>query len=89
MCFTMDERLVPEPVDCLVVDFVQAARARSGEQVAQTLARGNPSIHCVVEGNALVIVVETVRDGEELTIAARLREATGTAMESGETELSA
>jgi L-seryl-tRNA(Ser) seleniumtransferase len=73
MCFTMDERLVPDPVNCLVVDFGPGA-GRSAAQVAQTLACDNPSIRCVVEGNALVIVVETVRDGEEMTIATRLRE---------------
>ena len=40
-----------------------------------SLASGNPSIRCIVEGNALVIVVETVRDGEEMVIAERVRQA--------------
>ena len=71
MCFTMDERLVPEPVNCLVVDLTPGA-SRTVEEVAQALAGGNPSIRCVVEGNALVIVVETVTEAEVLTIADRL-----------------
>jgi L-seryl-tRNA(Ser) seleniumtransferase len=73
MCFTMDERLVPDPVNCLVVEFDPAA-GNSAEQIARTLACGNPSIRCIVEGNALVVVMETVREGDEMVIAARLRQ---------------
>jgi hypothetical protein len=74
MCFTMDERLIPDPVNCLVVDFAPTA-ARSAEQVSHTLAGGNPSVRCIVEGTSLVIVVETVQDGDENVIAERVRQA--------------
>ena len=74
MCFTMDERLIPDPVNCLVVDFAPTA-ARSAAQVSDDLASGNPSIRCIIEGIALVIVVETVQDGEEMVIAERVRQA--------------
>jgi L-seryl-tRNA(Ser) seleniumtransferase len=74
MCFTMDERLIPDPVNCLVVDFTPTA-ARSAAQVSDALARGNPSIRCIVEGSALVIVVETIQDGEVMVIAERVRQA--------------
>ena len=74
MCFTMDERLVPDPVNCLVVDFA-ASDGRTARAVSEVLAGGNPSIRCVVEGTALVIVVETLREGDEELIARRLREA--------------
>jgi hypothetical protein len=74
MCFTMDERLIADPVNCLVVDFAPTA-ARSAAQVSDALACGNPSIRCIVEGSALVIVVETVQDGEEMVIAERVRQA--------------
>ena len=74
MCFTMDERLVPEPINCLVVDFLPGAKSTAAE-VAQALAAGYPSIRCIVVGDALVIVVETVQEGEELVIAERLRQA--------------
>jgi hypothetical protein len=72
----MDERLIADPVNCLVVDFAPTA-ARSAVQVSHALASGNPSIRCIVEGNALVIVVETVQDGEEMVIAERVRHAIG------------
>ena len=75
MCFTMDERLVPDPVNCLVVDFVPTA-VRSAEQVSA--APGPAAIRVsavIVEGTALVIVVETVQDGDEHVIAERVREA--------------
>jgi L-seryl-tRNA(Ser) seleniumtransferase len=75
MCFTMDERLVPDPVNCLVVEFARNAR-RSAAEVALALAAGNPSIRCIVEGNALVIVVETVRASEEAVIVERMLQAT-------------
>jgi L-seryl-tRNA(Ser) seleniumtransferase len=73
MCFTMDERLIPDPVNCLVVDFAPHP-GLSAVDVSQMLAGGNPSIRGVVEGNALVIVVETVNDEEVMTIADRLRQ---------------
>lgn len=74
MCFTMDERLIPDPVNCLVVEFAPDAR-RTAAGIARTLAAGNPAIRCIVEGNALVIVVETVRDGEVAVIAERVLQA--------------
>ena len=74
MCFTMDERLIPEPVNCLVVGFAPESGV-SAEQVSQTLTCGNPSIRCVVEGTALAVVMETVREGDELVIGERLVQA--------------
>ena len=73
MCFTMDERLEPAPVNCLAVRFSPEAGTTAPE-VAAELAAGNPSIRCVVEQGALVIVVETLRDGDERMIVARLRD---------------
>jgi D-glucosaminate-6-phosphate ammonia-lyase len=74
MSFTMDERLIPEPVNCLVVTFAPES-PRSAAQVAQALAAGNPSIRCIVEGDALVIVVETVREDEVPLIVEGVKEA--------------
>jgi L-seryl-tRNA(Ser) seleniumtransferase len=74
MCFTMDERLIPEPVNCLVVELSPEA-PQTAADIARTLATGNPAIRCIVEGNALVIVVETVREGEEVVIIERLLQA--------------
>lgn len=72
MGFTMDERLVPEPVNCLVVAF-DPGMGRTAPEVSAILAAGNPSIRCVVDGNALVVVVETLREGDDVLIADRLR----------------
>jgi hypothetical protein len=69
MGFTMDERLVPDPVNSLVVEIGPDAG-----RVAHELVAGDPSIRCIVEGSALVIVVETVREGEEALIVERLRQ---------------
>jgi L-seryl-tRNA(Ser) seleniumtransferase len=73
MSFTMDERLIPDSVNCLVVDFTPHP-SQSATDVSQILADGNPSIRAVVEGNTLVIVVETVNDEEVMTIVERLRQ---------------
>lgn len=77
MCFTMDERLIPDPVNCLVVAFTPDS-GTTARQVAGRLAGGNPSIRCVVEDAALVIVVETVTPEEMEIIAERLRQAATT-----------
>ena len=74
MGFTMDERLVAEPVNCLVVAISPDA-PRSAAQIAQSLAAGDPSIRCIVEGEALAIVVETLREGEAALIIERLLQA--------------
>jgi D-glucosaminate-6-phosphate ammonia-lyase len=74
MWFTMDERLIPDRVNCLVVRFAPES-GTTAQAVSDRLAAGSPSIRCVVEGDALVIVVETVRDEEVALVAARLREA--------------
>jgi L-seryl-tRNA(Ser) seleniumtransferase len=76
MCFTMDERLVPDPVNCLHVRLDPALR-RTVAAIAGELAAGDPSIRCIVEPDALVFVAETLREGDERLIARRLREAIG------------
>jgi hypothetical protein len=70
----MDERLVPEPVNALLVTF-DAEAPCSAPDVAHRLASGNPSIRCIVEGSSLVLVVETIDEVEVETIIERLRAA--------------
>jgi D-glucosaminate-6-phosphate ammonia-lyase len=72
-CFTLDERLVDEPVNALVV------RAAGGgtldaDRLAGELAAGSPSIHCIPMKEALVFCVETVFEDEVEQIAGRVRE---------------
>jgi hypothetical protein len=74
MWFTMDERLIPDRVNCLIIDFAPDA-ATTAQQLADCLAAGNPSIRCVVEGTALVVVAETLREGDEAVIAERIWQA--------------
>jgi L-seryl-tRNA(Ser) seleniumtransferase len=74
MWFTMDERLIPDRVNCLVVDFAPDAPT-TAQQLSACLAAGNPSIRCVVEGSALVVVAETLREGDEAVIAERIWQA--------------
>jgi L-seryl-tRNA(Ser) seleniumtransferase len=80
MCFTMDERLVPSPVNSLVVRFPDAPSGFAGN-IAAALAAGDPSIRCIVEDDALVLVVETLRDDEIRLITERLTEIVAPARE--------
>lgn len=71
MSFTMDERLVAEPVNCLSVHPMDASVAQG---VAQRLADGDPAILVHVVESALVADVECVNDDEAKLIGMRLRE---------------
>jgi D-glucosaminate-6-phosphate ammonia-lyase len=73
MCFTMDEKLVPAPVNCLVIKFGTSA-GLSASQAADALAAGDPSILAVIEGDRLAVVMDVLEDPEILLIAERLRE---------------
>jgi L-seryl-tRNA(Ser) seleniumtransferase len=70
--FTMDERLVDEPVSCMTVGF--QGGAPEAERVNTELLNGNPSIATVVLDDKLVVAVDTLLDHQHEQIAARLRE---------------
>jgi L-seryl-tRNA(Ser) seleniumtransferase len=74
MCFTMEENLVPEPVNCLAITFKPGCR-KSARSVADALAAGDPSVRTVELGDVLVVAVDTVLDGQEVVIGERLRQA--------------
>ncbi len=74
MCFTMDERLIPDPVNCLVVTFDKAKSGLTAAEAADRLAAGDPAILAVVEGDRLAIVMDVIEDAEILTIAERFGE---------------
>jgi len=65
--FTMDERLLEDPVNCLTVECPGGA-ARV-EQVCADLLVGDPSIATVVLADKLVVAVDTVLDNQHLVIA--------------------
>jgi hypothetical protein len=73
MCFTMDERLVPDPVNSLVITFDKAKAGMSASEAADKLAAGDPCILAVVEGDRLAVVMDVLEDSEILLIAERLR----------------
>jgi D-glucosaminate-6-phosphate ammonia-lyase len=70
--FTMDERLLEEPVNCMTVEVSGGADAAEGLSAA--LLAGEPSIATVVVDGKLVVAVDTVLDDQHLAIAERLRE---------------
>jgi D-glucosaminate-6-phosphate ammonia-lyase len=74
MCFTMDERLVPDPVNCLVIKFDKNTAGLSAGEAADALAAGDPSILAVVEGDRLAVVMDVLEDSEVLHIGERLRQ---------------
>jgi D-glucosaminate-6-phosphate ammonia-lyase len=69
--FTLDERLVDEPVNAVLVYANQGSRHQAAE-VEAMLARGNPSIRAVVVGDVLALCLETVREDEDELIIERL-----------------
>ena len=74
MCFTMEETLVPAPVNCLRIR-VDPASGRTASEVDTALRAGDPSVYAHVVEEALVVVVETVPDEHEELLAERLEQA--------------
>ncbi len=72
MYFTMDERLLSEPVNCATISFNSIEH--TAQQISDALAAGEPSIATVVLGDTLVAAVDCIVDGQEITIGERLRE---------------
>ncbi|MGE3875445.1 MAG: aminotransferase class V-fold PLP-dependent enzyme [Parvibaculaceae bacterium] len=68
-CFTMDERFVDEPVNCLLVTFTGA---KSAEEVARGLEASHPPILAIREGDKIGIVMDVLRDDEVAYIGDRL-----------------
>jgi L-seryl-tRNA(Ser) seleniumtransferase len=73
LCFTMEETLEEEPVNCLRVQTAAGTRATPSELHAR-LAAGTPSIHAHLSENALIVDTELVSDDEADLIGVRLRE---------------
>ena len=68
-CFTMDERFVAEPVNCLLITF--DSKETAGD-VARQLEEANPSILAIHEGDRIGIVMDVLRDDEVTHIGDRL-----------------
>jgi D-glucosaminate-6-phosphate ammonia-lyase len=72
--FTMDERLLNEPVNCLSIDFGDTA-GKTAQEISTALAVECPTIAAVVLDRTLVVAVDTLVDGQELVVAERLKRA--------------
>jgi L-seryl-tRNA(Ser) seleniumtransferase len=66
--FTLDERLIREPVNSLVLEVGDDADAHAGK-----LAAGDPSIVCVPMEGKLVFCLETVAPEDDALLAERIR----------------
>jgi L-seryl-tRNA(Ser) seleniumtransferase len=74
MFFENYERFVPEPVNCLVIEFDESKPAKAASEVAKALEAGDPSIIVVRDGNRLAVVMDVITDHELSVIAERLLE---------------
>jgi L-seryl-tRNA(Ser) seleniumtransferase len=63
-CFTMDERFVDEPVNCLLLTLDGAKNGKSAPDVARRLEACNPPILAVQEGDRIGIVMDVLTDDE-------------------------
>jgi len=70
--FTMDERLVDEPVSCMTIEF--KGGAAEVDRISTELLKGEPSIATVPLDDKLVMAVDTLLADQHDQIAARLRE---------------
>jgi D-glucosaminate-6-phosphate ammonia-lyase len=71
--FTLSEELVEGPdVNCLALRFDKNS-GLSAQAIANTLEAGDPIIATVVHGEALVIAVDTLLDGQTEFVAQQLR----------------
>ncbi|QIG49789.1 aminotransferase class V-fold PLP-dependent enzyme [Nordella sp. HKS 07] len=71
-CFTMDERFIDAPVNCLLVTFEKAAVKSAGE-ISRALEEENPSILAIQEGDKIGFVMDVLADDEVAHIGARVR----------------
>ena len=72
-CFTMDERFVADPVNCLTIDFDPSRPDPTAADVAAALATENPAIETIVEGDRIGVVMDLLTDDEVAYIGDRLR----------------
>lgn len=73
-CFTMDERFIDEPVNCLLITFDGAKNGKSAPEVARRLEESSPPIIAILEGDKIGIVMDVLKDDEVAYIGDRLVE---------------
>jgi len=75
--FTMDERFIAEPVNCLVIDVDPSQGGHSATSLAEALAAGDPSIAAIQEGDRIAVVMDVLEDAEVALIGERIRKLVG------------
>jgi L-seryl-tRNA(Ser) seleniumtransferase len=70
-CFTLDERLLPEPVNAVFVR-PDVGSHHSAASLSASLADGNPSVRAVAVGDVLSLCLETVFEHEDELLIDRL-----------------
>ena len=73
MYFTLDERLVPDPVNSLVVGFEPGCKL-GVDYLEEKLAQGNPIISAVRKGEKLVFALDVVTADEVVFVGKRINE---------------
>jgi len=73
-CFTLDERLAADPVNCLVLSFAAGAKI-TATGLCAALAAGSPEIAAVQEAGQVLLVTETLEAAHLGVIAERVRAA--------------
>jgi D-glucosaminate-6-phosphate ammonia-lyase len=63
-CFTMDERFIEEPVNCLLVTFDPARCGKSAAEVAARLESLTPAVLAIHEGDKIGFVMDVLTDDE-------------------------
>ena len=76
-CFTMDERFIEEPVNCLLVTFDARGFGLSAAEVSARLEAETPSILAIQEGNRIGFVMDVLEDPEVLYLGDRIRALAG------------
>ena len=74
MCFTLDERIVPEPVNCVTLNF-DSATPLTATKLAQALKDEDPQILTIPEGDVLIVAIDEMTDAEARYVASRIASA--------------
>lgn len=72
MYFTMEDTLEPAPINCLHI-AVGPEALRGAPEVNQSLRASNPAIYLHAYDDALVVVADAMREGDDTIIAERLK----------------
>jgi len=73
-CFTMDERFVDEPVNCLLVTFDRSHCGKSATEVEGRLEGLTPAVLGIHEGDRIGFVMDVLTDDEVVHIGNCVRE---------------